>query len=45
MIDLIKIETFVRAAETLNFSETAKQIHISQPSVSHRSRPWSRNWA
>jgi DNA-binding transcriptional LysR family regulator len=36
MIDLIKIETFVRAAETLNFSETAKQIHITQPSVSHQ---------
>jgi DNA-binding transcriptional LysR family regulator len=36
MIDLIKIETFLRAAETLNFSETAKQLHMSQPSVSHQ---------
>jgi DNA-binding transcriptional LysR family regulator len=29
MTDLIKIETFLRAAETLNFSETAKQLHMS----------------
>ncbi len=36
MIDLIKIETFLRAAENLNFSETAKQLHMSQPSVSHQ---------
>jgi DNA-binding transcriptional LysR family regulator len=36
MIDLIKIETFLRAAETLSFSETAKQLHMSQPSVSHQ---------
>jgi len=36
MTDLIKIETFLRAAETLNFSETAKQLHMSQPSVSHQ---------
>lgn len=36
MIDLIKIDTFLRAAETLNFSETAKQLHMSQPAVSHQ---------
>jgi DNA-binding transcriptional LysR family regulator len=36
MTDLIKIETFLHAAETLNFSETAKQLHMSQPSVSHQ---------
>jgi DNA-binding transcriptional LysR family regulator len=35
MVDINKIETFLRAAETLNFSETAKQLHISQPTVSH----------
>ena len=34
MIDLTKIETFLNAAETLSFSETAKRLHISQPSVS-----------
>jgi DNA-binding transcriptional LysR family regulator len=36
VIDLIKIETFLLAAETLNFSETAKRLHMSQPSVSHQ---------
>jgi len=36
MIDIKKIETFLRAAEMLNFSETAKQLHLSQPTVSHQ---------
>ena len=36
MIELVKIETFLRASETLSFSETAKQLHMSQPSVSHQ---------
>jgi|JFJP01.1.fsa_nt_gi DNA-binding transcriptional LysR family regulator len=36
MIDLQKIETFLCAAEKLNISETAKQIHLSQPTVSHQ---------
>jgi DNA-binding transcriptional LysR family regulator len=35
MVDINKIETFLRAAETLNFSEAAKQLHVSQPTVSH----------
>ena len=35
MVDIDKIGTFVRAAETLNFSEAAKQLHVSQPTVSH----------
>jgi DNA-binding transcriptional LysR family regulator len=35
MVDINKIETFLRAAEMLSFSETAKQLHISQPAVSH----------
>jgi len=35
MVDIDKIGTFLRAAETLNFSEAAKQLHMSQPSVSH----------
>jgi DNA-binding transcriptional LysR family regulator len=35
MVDTNRIETFLRAVETLNFSETAKQLHISQPTVSH----------
>ena len=35
MVDINKIATFLRAAETLSFSETAKQLHLSQPTVSH----------
>jgi DNA-binding transcriptional LysR family regulator len=35
MIDIQKIETFLVAAEILSLSETAKQIHLSQPAVSH----------
>ena len=36
MIDLQKIETFLSATQTLSFSETAKQLHVSQPAVSHQ---------
>lgn len=36
MIYIDKLETFLRAAETLSFSETAKQLHMSQPAVSHQ---------
>ena len=38
MIDLQKIETFLSATETLSFSDTAKQLHLSQPAVSHQIR-------
>ncbi|MEX2143077.1 MAG: LysR family transcriptional regulator [Anaerolineales bacterium] len=31
-----KIETFLCAAESLSFSEVAKLLHLSQPSVSHQ---------
>ncbi|MEX1247733.1 MAG: LysR family transcriptional regulator [Anaerolineales bacterium] len=31
-----KIETFLYAAESLSFSEAAKLLHLSQPSVSHQ---------
>ncbi len=36
MIDLQKIETFLCAAEKLSISEAAKQLHLSQPTVSHQ---------
>ncbi|MCB9111681.1 MAG: LysR family transcriptional regulator [Anaerolineales bacterium] len=36
MIDLQKIETFLCAAENLSLSEAAKQLHLSQPTVSHQ---------
>jgi DNA-binding transcriptional LysR family regulator len=36
MIEPDQLNVFLRAAETLNFSETAKQLHVSQPTVSKR---------
>lgn len=35
MVDLLRIETFIHAAEHLNFSEAARILHLSQPTVSH----------
>jgi DNA-binding transcriptional LysR family regulator len=35
MVDLVRIETFLHAAENLNFSEAARILHLSQPTVSH----------
>lgn len=35
MIDIDKLDTFLQAAETLNFSEAAKRVHLSQPTISH----------
>lgn len=36
MIDLVKLETFIVAAETLNFSEAAKQLKLAQPTISYQ---------
>lgn len=36
MIDINKIETFLRAAENSSLSEAAKQLHVSQPTASHQ---------
>ncbi|MFN2302349.1 MAG: LysR substrate-binding domain-containing protein, partial [Anaerolineales bacterium] len=35
MIDLMKIEAFLYVAENLSFSKAAKQMHLSQPTISH----------
>lgn len=35
MVDIQKIEIFLRAAEDSSLSEAAKQLHLSQPTVSH----------
>lgn len=35
-MDIEKVETFLCAADSLSFSEAAKQLHLSQPSVSHQ---------
>jgi DNA-binding transcriptional LysR family regulator len=35
MIDLLRLQTFLHAAESLSFSEAARQMHLTQPTVSH----------
>lgn len=35
MIDVTKLETFIRAAESLSFSEAARQLCLTQPTVSY----------
>lgn len=35
MIDLDRLKTFLVAAERVNFTDTAKQLHVTQPTVSH----------
>jgi DNA-binding transcriptional LysR family regulator len=35
MIELTKLQAFVQVAETLSFSEAAKRLNLSQPTVSH----------
>lgn len=35
MIDLTRLRAFVYAAESLSFSEAARQLHLTQPTVSH----------
>jgi len=36
MIDLARLQAFIHAAETLSFSEAAKRLHVTQPTISHR---------
>ena len=35
MIDLQRLEAFLFAAETSSFSEAAKHLHVTQPTISH----------
>jgi DNA-binding transcriptional LysR family regulator len=35
MVDLLRLKVFLYAAETLSFSEAAKRLHLTQPTVSH----------
>ena len=34
-MDLTRLKSFLYAAEYLNFSEAAKQLHLTQPTISH----------
>lgn len=35
MIETMRLQAFVHAAETLSFTEAAEQLHVTQPTVSH----------
>ena len=35
MTDLVKLKSFLHAAENLSFSEAAKYLHLTQPTISH----------
>jgi len=35
MIDLMRLRVFIHAAQSLNFSQAAKELHVTQPTVSH----------
>lgn len=35
MIDLTKLQTFLHVAQSMNFSEAAAQLHLTQPTISH----------
>ncbi len=35
MVDLLRLESFLHAAENLNFSEAARVLHLTQPTISH----------
>ena len=43
MIDIIKLETFIHAAECLSFSEAAKQLNLTQPTVSYHVKALERD--
>ena len=43
MIDLTRLRAFIIAAETLSFSETSKQMHLTQPTISHHIKTLERN--
>jgi DNA-binding transcriptional LysR family regulator len=35
MIEITRLETFLQAAENLSFTEAARQLHLTQPTISH----------
>jgi len=43
MIDLTRLKAFIFAAESLSFSEAAKRLHLTQPTVSHHIKTLERS--
>ena len=42
MLDMNNLDVFLRVAETLNFSEAARLLHVTQPTVSKHIRDLER---
>ena len=43
MLDLVRLRVFIHAAESLSFSQAAKELHVSQPTVSHHIKTLERD--
>jgi DNA-binding transcriptional LysR family regulator len=43
MTDLIKLKSFLHAAENMSFSEAAKHLHLTQPTISHHIKTLERD--
>jgi DNA-binding transcriptional LysR family regulator len=43
MIDLMKLSVFIHAAERLSFSQAAKELHVTQPTVSYHIKSLERD--
>ena len=43
MLDLVRLRAFIHAAESLSFSQAAKELHVSQPTVSHHIKTLERD--
>ena len=44
MSDILRLKSFLYAAEHLNFSEAAKQLHLTQPTISHHIKTLEREY-
>jgi DNA-binding transcriptional LysR family regulator len=42
-LDIDRLNAFIDAAQTLNFSETAQHLHVTQPTVSKYMRDLEQN--
>jgi len=43
MIDLLRLRVFIHASESMSFSQAAKELHVSQPTVSHHIKTLERD--
>lgn len=43
MLDLMRLKIFIHTAERMSFSQAAKELHVSQPTVSHHIKTLERD--